>query len=106
MCAMHADYKTGMPFPPKKENSTSRVIKLNPADVPSYLSHSDVKQISSSKMKYTFVLAALVAAVAAMPGDYVPFQPNLDRRCTWCTANGVKECCVHRSMCGTPGCNE
>ncbi|EHK47031.1 uncharacterized protein TrAtP1_010336 [Trichoderma atroviride] len=44
-------------------------------------------------MKVLFALAALFAAVTAMP-----------QNCNFECSNG--ECCFEESACGTPGCNE
>jgi hypothetical protein len=62
----------------------------------------------ASEMKLVLVLiAAFLGLAAAGPAaDYVPFQPALGRRCTFCDGDGVDECCVQQSACGTPGCNE
>lgn len=57
-------------------------------------------------MKFALTVAALVTVVAAIPGEYVPFQPELGKRCVWCTTDSATECCYKPSACGTPACNE
>lgn len=71
----------------------------------SFLSLASLQSLST--MKYTLVIAALVAAVMAAPGDYVPFNHKWNRRCVECPEqNGEIECCGQLSACYTPGCNE
>ena len=58
-------------------------------------------------MKFAFVVATLIAAVVAAPGEYVPFNQKFGKRCVECPEmNGAIECCFELSACYTPGCNE